>query len=89
MDKRFEIASCSKMEEREKLSENFYQKILDPEEIPFLVTDEANLADIFLGEENELIKKVQKEYGVKITADHFRIPFWKLLDLLNEGQKKM
>ncbi len=84
MNSKYYIAQTVKIDSRKKLAEEFYIKILDPEEVPYLVTDDASLYDIYAGDENELIEKIKKEYGIILTKKHFRIAFWQLLDFLNE-----
>lgn len=88
MKKNYYIATSMEMEKRKKLAEEFYHLILDPEEIPYVVTDEAALYDFYAGNENDLIKKIKFIYQVDINPQHFKLPFWKLLDFLKETRKK-
>lgn len=70
------------MQSRDKAAKHFYRTVLDPEEIPILVTDDATLYDIFLGDDKTLIDKVWEVYEVRIDKEHFKIPFWEFLDYL-------
>lgn len=88
MNKKFSIADSKQIEKRKVLAEEFYNAILDPNEIPFIVTDEANLYDIYAGDDAELIQKVKEKYGVNIDAGHFKIPFWMFLDYLEKNRIK-
>jgi len=84
MNKKYFVADGIEMEKRKVVAEEFYHTILDPDEIPLIVTDEATLYDIYIGDELELIQKVKQKYEVSIAIKHFKIPFWKLLDLLTK-----
>lgn len=90
MNSKYFIAKSTQMDKRKALAQEFYNSILEPEEIPFIVTDEACLYDIYIGTEVDLIKKVNEKYGIKIDIKHFKIPFWKLLDYIeeNKGNKR-
>ena len=88
MNNKYFVAESIRMAKRKGLAEEFFNTILDPEEIPFIVTDEASLYDIYIGDERELIQKVKEKYGVDINIKHFKIPFWKLLDYLEENRDK-
>lgn len=87
MSNKYYIADSTQMDKRKLLAEEFYNNILDPEEIPYIVTDEASLYDFFAGDEFELMNKVKEKYGVNIDMRHFKIPFWQLLEYLKENQK--
>lgn len=87
MNNKYYLASSIEMEKRIRLAEEFYHVILDPEEIPYIVTDEATLYAIYIGDEIEMIKKIKKEYQVEIDLQHFKMPFWKLLDFLEKNKK--
>lgn len=84
---KYYLANSTEMEKRIRIAEEFYHAILDPEEIPYIVTDDATLYAIYIGDEVEMIKKIKKEYQVEIGLQHFKIPFWKLLDFLEINKK--
>jgi len=85
MNKQFTIFDSMQMNKRQLKAEEFYNAIFDPDEIPLVVTDEASLYDIYLGDELELIEKVKKKYGVTINEKHFNMPFWQLIDILEKN----
>ena len=87
MTDKYYLANSEQMNKRKILAEEFYNAILDPEEIPFIVTDEANLYDIYIGGEHELIQKAEEKYGVTLDMSDFKIPFWQLLDFLEKNRK--
>lgn len=87
MNNKYTIANSIEMDKRNFLVKEFCSTVLDPDEIPFIITDEATLYDIYIGDELELIGKINKKYGVCINLNHFEIPFWKLLDFLNQSIK--
>lgn len=84
MTNKYYLADSKEMDERKKLAEEFYNSILDPEEIPFLITDQASLFDIYAGDNNELIQKVKDKYGVILNISDFSMPFYQLLDFLDK-----
>jgi hypothetical protein len=88
MSNKYYIADLMRMNKRKLLAEEFYNNVLEPEEIPCLVTDEASLYDIFAGDEFELINKVKIKYGVNISLEQFKMPFWQLLEYLKEHNNK-
>ena len=86
MNNKYYLASSIEMEKRIKVAKEFYHAILDPEEIPYIVTDDATLYAIYIGDEVEVINKIKKKYQVEISLPHFKMPFWKLLDLLEKNK---
>lgn len=88
MSDKYYIANLVEMDKRKKMAQEFYNDIFDPEDMPFIVTDEATLYDIYLGDELELIEKINKKYRVSVNLGHFKIPFWKFLDFLVEDHHK-
>lgn len=88
MTDKYYLAKSEMMNKRKVPANEFYNSILDPEDIPYMVSDDASLYDFFAGIDEELIEKVNTKYGVKMTIDHFKIPFWKFLDWLQENRSK-
>lgn len=86
MNKEFIIADCAEMNKRKLEAEKFYAVVFEPDEIPFIVTDEASLGSLYLGDELELINKVKDQYGTVISFKHFGIPLWKLIDILEKKE---
>jgi thymidine kinase len=84
MNNNYYIASTKQMDNRRLLAEVFYKSILDSEDIPYIVTDEACFYDFFAGDECSVINKIKEMYGVAVNVEQFKMPFWKLLDLLNK-----
>jgi len=78
----FELASSDEINIRLNDAHEFYFNILDPEEQPFFVSDEASIFDISSDSEEYLIKKCFDYYGVKLTCEQLTLPFWQVLDLL-------
>ena len=78
------IADRNMMDTRFELANEFYDAIIDPEERPWLVTDEATLFDLTLEDESLLLSKIEKHYQVKVSQAQLKKPFWKLLDYLEE-----
>ena len=86
MSDKYYFATSEEMNKRKLIAEEFYNSILDSEEIPYVVTDEACIYDIFAGVDEELIKKVKVKYGVNMKPEHFNLPFWKFLDWLQDNR---
>jgi hypothetical protein len=81
----FKPAPSGEMERRRSLAQEFYEAVLDEEEHPIFVSDRASLWDID-GDEQEMITRIRDHYGVAINPDAFSLPFWKLLDHLQENR---
>ncbi len=88
MDKKKNIAQTIEIDARKPLVKEFYDAILDPYEHPWLVTDEASLYDITLDEDDDLIKRINEYYGVDVKKELLGLPFWQLLDYLNNNRVK-
>ncbi len=86
--KNYYLADSTEMEKRKKQANEFYFSVLDPEEIPYIVTDEATLYAIYIGDEKEIINKIKQKYNVYISVEQFKIPFWQLLDFLENNRKE-
>jgi len=86
----FMFASGDQMQKREALAREFYSVILDPDEEPWFVSDDASLFDIWAGcDEAEVIAPCHEHYGVRLSRKQFRCPFWRLLDYLQEKRISM
>jgi hypothetical protein len=69
-------------------ADEFCRVVLDPEEQPFFISDEASLWDIFAGDPTELIERVHAHYGVRPDLALFSIPLWQLLKFLSENRHR-
>jgi hypothetical protein len=81
---KFETAGAAEIEKRSEQAEEFVGAVLDPEERPQLVSDEATLLDISSDEETDLSARCRQHYGVGLEPSDFRLPLWKLLDRLEK-----
>lgn len=86
MNKEFVIADCTEINKRKLEADKFYAVVFEPDEIPFIVTDEVSLGSLYLGDEVELINKVKDKYGIVIDLKHFDMPLWKLIDILEKKE---
>ena len=82
MDKDYELSGSEEMDRRKDKAVEFFGVILNADERPYFVSDEATLFDIIVGEEGQVIRRCEMHYGVKIGASEFEIPVWQLLDYL-------
>ncbi len=80
-----DLADDAHMRSLEPLAEEFYEKVLCPDEQPGFVSDEASLLDISLTPEELLIDRIKAHYGKTVTRADLRKSFWSLLMDLNEG----
>ena len=79
------LADDENMMRLQTLAEEFYARVLQPDEEPGFVSDEASLLDISLAPKELLIEKIEAVYGKRITRFDLGRPFWSLLTRLNEG----
>jgi hypothetical protein len=77
------FSSTIQISRRHDQAMEFYRVALDADELPYFVSDEATLYDLYAGDENELIDKCQHHYGVELRREHFLLPVWELLDYLS------
>ena len=78
-----DLADDAHMRGLESLAEEFYKKVLRPDEEPGFVSDEASLLDISLAPEEQLIDRIEAHYGKTVTKSDLRKSFWTLLTDLN------
>jgi hypothetical protein len=81
-----EFSTDAEMKKIPELADEFYDNILDEEDRPFFVSDEATVWDVWMSTPEELLKKVSQYYEKTVTMDDLKQPFWKLLRQLNEGR---
>jgi hypothetical protein len=78
-----EFSSNTEMQKVAALAEEFYVSVLRDDEEPLFVSDEATLFDVWSGDMNEVLNRCKQRYGVPVSLDDARQPFWKLLLMLN------
>jgi hypothetical protein len=78
------LANDARMRGLEPLAEEFYEKVLRPDEEPGFVSDEASLLDFSLAPEELLIDRIKAHYGKTVTTSDLQKPFWLLVTDLNE-----
>ena len=74
------------MDARADVAEEFYTSVIDADERPFFVSDEATAFDICTLLEDELRGRIHAHYGVDLTAADLSVPLWELLDRL-QGER--
>ena len=84
-----DFADDGHMKELEPLAEEFYDKILRPDEDPGFVSDEASLHDISLAPKELLIERIRDHYGWTLTRWDFERCFWTLLIDLNANRMRV
>ncbi len=81
----FEFSSSHAIDKRLDDAHEFYFNILDLEEQPLFISDEATIFDISSNSEESLIEKCFVYYRVKLTREQLTFPFWQVLDLLRKN----
>jgi hypothetical protein len=81
-----EFSTDAEMKKIPELAEDFYNNILDEEDRPAFVSDEATVWGVWMATPEELLRRVTQYYGKPVTMDDLKQPFWKLLRQLNEGR---
>lgn len=84
MDKRWNLSGSPEISRRMEKAEEFCRALLESDEQPYFVSDEATLYDIFVGDEVELNDRCEAHYGVRLHASDFSIPVWRLIDELED-----
>lgn len=82
MNDKYKFSDTFEIDRRLAQATDFYKRILEPDEYPLMVTDDASFYDIYMGGDNDAINKIYKEYDIEVTREILQMPFWKLLDLL-------
>ena len=84
-DKKYEgwtFGDSTEMDKREHIAEDFYNRILRPNEWTFYCADEACFYALYCGDFEEAQKRIYHHYGYLVKEEELLMPFWKLLDRL-------
>jgi hypothetical protein len=76
------FSSSKRTEALGEVVEEFYSKVLFDEE-PLFVSDEATVWDIWSGDEEEILARCSNYYGVPVSREETRQPFWKFVTSLD------
>lgn len=87
MDKEFELAQSVEMERRSDFARTFFEAVMDPEDRPYFVSDEATLWAVVAGNEEDVIRRCEAHFGVKLSKSDFDIPIWRLLDAIKSRRQ--
>jgi hypothetical protein len=82
-----DFADDEQMSRRQALADEFYDALglIDDENRPFFVSDEAALYDVQMEDDDFVVVAVQRHYGITLRVpEDFKRPFWELLDDLRE-----
>ena len=80
----FRLAPAQEMSKRAAAAREFYGNVIDSEEGPTFVADDATVYDICTLEDQELRRRILFHYGVEVTDADLGMKFWKLLDRVAE-----
>jgi hypothetical protein len=81
---RFRLARTEQISKRDVLVREFLKSVVAKDERPIFISDRATLLDIWGADEVEMIVRCERHYGVRLSEGELRLPFWQLLDLLDE-----
>ena len=82
-----DFADDEQMSRRQAMADEFYDALglIDGENRPFFVSDEAALYDLQMEDDDFVVVAVQRHYGITLRVpEDFKRPFWELLDDLRE-----
>ncbi len=82
-----DFADDEQVSRRQSLADEFYDALglIDDENRPFFVSDEAALYDVQMEDDHFVVVAVQRHYGITLRVpEDFKRPFWELLDDLRE-----
>lgn len=82
-----DFADDEQMSQRQALADEFYDALglIDDENRPFFVSDEAALYDVQMEDDDFVVAAVQRHYGITLRLpEDFKRPLWELLDDLSE-----
>ncbi len=86
MEKSVRTAPTTEMAKWASETDEFCRIVLEPDEQPFFISDEATLWDLFAGDPSLVMERAYAHYGVGLNVAQFKIPFWKLLKFLAENR---
>ena len=84
-----DFADDAQMLRRQDLADEFYDALglIDDENRPFFVSDQAALYDIQMEDDEFVVGAVQRHYGFTLRVpEDFKRPFWQLLDDLRKSR---
>lgn len=87
MTRNITMADDLEINKRKDKLESFLDAVIDPDERPYFVSDEASVYDITLEEDSEVINKINQTYNVSLGSDWLGKPLWQLLDYLHADDK--
>lgn len=85
MDKKYKgwpSTDCTEMDKRRHIAEDFYNRIMSPNELTFYCSDKDCFYDVYFGDIEEVKERILHNYGYVVREEEFFIPLWKLLDRL-------
>jgi hypothetical protein len=82
MSEELGFGDTTKLNEREKELKEFLEQMFDESDRPYFIADEASIYDIYAGDDSDFAKRCERCYGYRLAPSDFRLPLWKLLDVL-------
>jgi hypothetical protein len=79
MNKKFEFEDNIEIAKRDQELSRFLINIIDKEEQPIFISDQATVFDISSDDENVLLERIKKFYKKEITSSDLSMPLWKLI----------
>jgi hypothetical protein len=85
MDKKYKgwpPTDCIEMNKREHMAEDFYNRVISPNETTFYCSDKDCFYDVYFGDTDEVKERIFLNYDYVVKEEELFIPLWKLLDRL-------
>jgi hypothetical protein len=82
MSEKFEFGDTPRLDERQRELKQFLDRMFDDADRPMFVADDASIYDIYVGDDTESAERCERFYAHKLITSEFRLPLWKLLNVL-------
>jgi hypothetical protein len=88
MENSSRTAPTTEMAKWVREADEFCRVVLEPNEQPFFISDEATVWDLVAGDPSLVMERTYAHYGVRLNVAQFKIPFWKLLGFLSDNRTR-
>ena len=81
-----EFSPDSEIQQLQDLVQELFDHVLYDEE-PIFISDEATIWDVSMSTSEELLGRISRYYGIKISNADLKQPLWKLLREIDARRK--
>ncbi len=78
----FKFESNSEIKKRKEVVQKFVDSLIDLEEKPLFISDEATIFDICSDDSSTLLLRIFNSYGIQIQEEQLTLKIWELIDVL-------